>query len=172
MQDSHISIRPLSEIDAQPYREIRLRAIVDAPSTMWPTAEEELAWPVAQTEALLHATVHEIVFGAFAGEHLIGVTSLHREPVRQAEHTGFVWGVFVDQAYRRQGTARKLFAAVVAQAKATGVIQLHLSVNTENFAASNFYRSLGFESFGIKPRVLWVGGRFYDEEQMVLRLDD
>jgi len=172
MQDSHITIRPLSEIDAQPYRAIRLRAIADSPSTMWPTAEEELAWPVEQTAALLHATVHQIVFGAFAGEDLVGVTSLHREPIRQAEHTGLVWGVFVDPAYRRQGTARKLFEAVFAQAKATGVIQLHLCVNTENVAANRFYRSLGFESFGIKPRVLWVGGRFYDEEQMGLRLDD
>jgi hypothetical protein len=33
------------------------------------------------------------------------------------------------------------------------------------------YRSLGFESFGVEPRAMRVGDRFYDEEHMVLRLD-
>ena len=172
MQDSHITLRPLSEIDAQPYKAIRLRAIADAPAAVWPTIEEERAWPVAQVAALLRVTAHQVIFGAFAGQELIGVTGLRRETVRQAEHTGFVWGVFVDPVYRRQGTARRLFAAVLAQAKATDVIQIPLCVNTENVAAGNLYRSLGFESFGIKPRVLRIGECFYDEAHGMLRLDD
>jgi hypothetical protein len=31
---------------------------------------------------------------------------------------------------------------------------------------------LGFASFGVEPRAMRVGDRFYDEEHMVLRLDD
>ncbi|WP_419183232.1 hypothetical protein [Ralstonia solanacearum] len=33
------------------------------------------------------------------------------------------------------------------------------------------YRGVGFEAFGVEPRALCVGGRFYDEAHMVLRLD-
>jgi RimJ/RimL family protein N-acetyltransferase len=41
----------------------------------------------------------------------------------------------------------------------------------ENAAAQALYRSLGFKSFGIEPRAMRVGDKFYDEEHMVLQLD-
>uniref|UniRef100_A0A0S4UYH3 Acetyltransferase n=1 Tax=Ralstonia solanacearum TaxID=305 RepID=A0A0S4UYH3_RALSL len=41
----------------------------------------------------------------------------------------------------------------------------------ENPRAQALYRSVGFEVFGVEPRALCVGGRFYDEAHMVLRLD-
>ncbi|WP_040065919.1 GNAT family N-acetyltransferase [Pseudomonas batumici] len=172
MQVSHITIRPLSESDAETYRTIRLRAIADSPTAIWPTTEEEQARPVADIEARLRVTAHQIVFGAFAEQALVGIAGLRREPLRQVEHKGLVWGVFVDPAYRRNGVARRLFDAVFVHAKATGVIQIHLCVNTENIRARSFYRSLGFDPFGIESRTLRVGERFYDEEHMMLRLDD
>ncbi len=33
------------------------------------------------------------------------------------------------------------------------------------------FRACGFEPFGVEPRALRVGGRYVDEEQMVLFLD-
>nr|CCA79586.1 exported hypothetical protein [blood disease bacterium R229] len=44
-------------------------------------------------------------------------------------------------------------------------------MNTENPRALALYRGVGFEAFGVEPRALCVGGRFYDAAHMVLRLD-
>jgi hypothetical protein len=34
------------------------------------------------------------------------------------------------------------------------------------------YQLLGFEVYGLEPRAIRIGNRFYDEQRMVLRLDD
>jgi len=45
-----------------------------------------------------------------------------------------------------------------------------ISVVATQRAAAGLYRSLGFELFGCEPRALLVGGRYIDEQYMVLRL--
>lgn len=45
-------------------------------------------------------------------------------------------------------------------------VQLMLSVNAENLPAKRLYTSHGFQSFGLEPRAMKVGDRFYDEEHM------
>ena len=51
-----------------------------------------------------------------------------------------------------------------------GLEQIVLSVTTTQPAAMGLYRSLGFASFGCERRALKVGGRYLDEEYMVLYL--
>ncbi len=67
--------------------------------------------------------------------------------------------------------ARRLLDAAIGHARSARVLQIQLCVNTENPRAQALYRSVGFEVFGVEPRALCVGGRFYDEAHMVLRLD-
>jgi RimJ/RimL family protein N-acetyltransferase len=45
-------------------------------------------------------------------------------------------------------------------------------VNAENVRARNLYLSLGFKPFGLEPRAMRVGDRYFDEEHMVLSLDE
>jgi GNAT superfamily N-acetyltransferase len=73
---------------------------------------------------------------------------------------------------RREGLARKLFSSVLPFARDAGVLQIQLCVNAENERARSLYRTLGFASFGVEPRAMRVGDRFFDEEHMVFRLDD
>ena len=57
-------------------------------------------------------------------------------------------------------------------AHARGIVeQVHLCVVTENEAALRLCRDLGFASYGVEPRALRVGAKFYDEELMVWRVD-
>jgi ribosomal protein S18 acetylase RimI-like enzyme len=123
-------------------------------------------------EARIQRTDTQIVFGAFIGTKLVGIAGLRREPLEQVKHKAALWGVFISPDRRREGLARTLFSRVLSFARDAGVLQIHLCVNTENVRARSLYRSLGFESFGVEPRAMRVGDRFFDEEHMVLRLDD
>ena len=171
MAEKVLEIRPLGAPDAAAFRQIRLQAISDSPSAVWPTYEEEARRTVKEIEARILMTDTQAVFGAFIDGTLVAIAGLRREPLDQVRHKAVLWGVFVSPDWRREGLARKLFARVQAFAREEGVLQIHLCVNAENLRARKLYRSLGFASFGVEPRAMRVGDRFFDEEHMVLRLD-
>jgi RimJ/RimL family protein N-acetyltransferase len=60
----------------------------------------------------------------------------------------------------------------VLEARAQGVLQVHLSVNADNPRALALYESLGFTAYGREPRALRVKEAFFDEILMALALDD
>ena len=108
--------------------------------------------------------------GASFGDQLAGVTGFYPSVGEKVAHRGNIWGVYVDPAYRGQGIARLLMEHVLAHAR--GVVeQVHLCVVTENEAARRLYMSLGFVSYGIEPRSLRIGDRYYDEDLMIWRAE-
>jgi len=82
------------------------------------------------------------------------------------------FSVFISPDRRREGLARKLFASVLSFARDEGVLQIQLCVNAENDRARQLYRSLGFKPFGLEPRAMRIGDKYFDEEHMVLWLAD
>jgi RimJ/RimL family protein N-acetyltransferase len=171
MTHEPLDIRPLAAPDAAAFKRLRLEAITDAPSAVWPTYEEEAERTAEDIEARIRRSGTQIVFGAFAGTRLVAIAGLRREPLAQVSHKAVLWGVFVSPARRREGLARALLARVLAFARDEGVLQIHLCVNAENVRARSLYRSLGFVAYGLEPRAMRVGERFFDEEHMMLRLD-
>lgn len=87
-------------------------------------------------------------------------------------HRGWIYGVYICPEDRKQGIASRLAQEVIALVSGTQVEQVHLSVVTENSAAVQLYKSLGFKTYGTDPRVLRVNGKDYDEDLMVLFLKD
>ena len=171
MAEGTFEIRPLTASDAAAFRRIRLEAIADAPLAIWPTHDEEAGRTDEEIRARIRQTGTQVVFGAFIDGQLAGIAGLRREPFVQVRHKAVIWGVFIRPAQRQAGLARKLFAHLLSHARAEGVLQIHLTVNTENVRARELYRSLGFAPFGLEPRAMRVGDRWFDEEHMILRLD-
>lgn len=60
--------------------------------------------------------------------------------------------VGVDPAWRRHGIARELLARVASDARDLGAQTCSLEVRAGNEGAQAFYRALGFESLGTRPR--------------------
>lgn len=87
-----IVIRPLADSDAAAFKALRLKAIQDSPSAVQPTYEEEAARTLDDMRHRIRATEHEVVFGAFRGDALIGVTGLRRHVPVQAAHKAVLWG--------------------------------------------------------------------------------
>ena len=164
-------IRLLQEDDWAAFQQLRVQATVESPLAIWPTRDEEAGRAPAEVRARIAPTAFQAVFGAFAGDELVAIAGVRREPLAQVAHRAMLWGVYVHPAHRRGGLARRLLAATCAHARAQGVLQIHLAVNARNPRALALYESLGFVPYGREPRTLRVDGVFYDEILMALPLD-
>lgn len=171
MQSSRTTIRVLTANDAGAFKALRLEAIAEAPSAVWPTRAEEAARSDAEVAARIEYNAYQVVYGAFIDNDLVGIAGLRREALQQVFHKATLWGVFVHPRCRQQGIARHLFDALRIHALDAGVLQIQLCVNAENEKAKSLYRSLGFVGYGVEPRAMRIGDRFYDEEHMCLQLD-
>jgi ribosomal-protein-alanine acetyltransferase len=60
--------------------------------------------------------------------------------------------IAVSAAEQRRGIGRKLFFAMVEELEAAGVCEVLLEVRASNQRARGFYRSLGWNEAGIRPR--------------------
>ncbi|ALL67960.1 Acetyltransferase [Paraburkholderia caribensis MBA4] len=161
----------MNENDAAAFAKLRLKAIDDSPSAIWPTLDEERARPLDIVAAQIRPTPEQIVFGVFDQHMLIGIAGLKQEPYAQLRHKGMLWGVFVHPLYRNVGVARELLGAALTHARNMQLRQIHLRVNTENHRARQLYVTSGFTGYGTERRAMCVNGRFFDEENMVLYLD-
>jgi RimJ/RimL family protein N-acetyltransferase len=166
-----VTARLLDPHDAGQFKALRLLAVDNSPTAIWPTRQEEMARSIEEIAARIHSTPTQAVFGAFEGEVLAGITGVRREPLCQVNHKATIWGVFVNPSYRGRGIAQTLLsAATVHASKEWDTIQLMLCVNAENLPAKRLYASHGFQTFGLEPRAMKVGDRFYDEEHMCKQL--
>ena len=107
------------------------------------------------------------MFGAFVDGRLAGSAGFVQPERTKKRHKGVLWGVYVQAAVRGQGLGRALVEHVIAHAKER-VEQLHATVSTTNLAARQLYRELGFQIYGLEPRGLKVGDRYFDQELLVL----
>jgi ribosomal protein S18 acetylase RimI-like enzyme len=169
--ESTLHLRPLQRGHWQAFRELRLMSITDSPLAIYPTYDEEASRSPEDIQDRIAETATQVVFGAFDGGALAGIAGLRWDPLVQVAHKAVLWGVFVHPDWRRGGLARRLLGELFAYTRARGVTQVKLSVNTENGKAAALYRSLGFEVYGREPRAMRVGGRYHDEDLMLLRLD-
>lgn len=172
MNEPSLAIRPLTGQDAQAFHAMRLQATQNYPAGIVPTYEEEAALTPEQNLARMRASETQIVFGAFDGGTLAGITGLMRNARQKESHKAFIWGVFVHPDYRRSGIGRQLIARAMDEARERGVLQVHLVVSGQNPRAQALYRSLGFVRYGVEPRGLCIGGEYFDDDLMVCFLDN
>ncbi len=158
---------------ASEYWRLRLEALQGDPDAFSASAEEHMSLSMDEIRRRLGADGSGmLVVGAFEDGLLVGMAGFYPERGMKSRHKGRVWGVYVTPSKRGAGVGRRLLQTVLDQGAAVpGIEQILLSVTATQTAAIGLYRSLGFESFGREPRALKIGGRFVDEEYMILRLD-
>ncbi|MEO1067573.1 MAG: GNAT family N-acetyltransferase [Cyanobacteria bacterium J06638_6] len=86
------------------------------------------------------AEVEGIVIGSAGGQRFSGLYPLILSP--QHRQYGYIWSVYVEPAYRRQGIATQLTQLVVEHLKAIGCIKALLNAAPQ---ARSIYAPLGFE---------------------------
>ena len=152
--------------DAEAFRTIRLAALRTAPDAFGSTYEIEAARPVSTFADGLAASV---VFGAYDDQRIVGMAGLKREAGPKVSHKAFVWGFYVEPAWRGRGVGSALVAALIEAARDV-VEQLTLTVVEGNDAALALYEKFGFSAYGIEPRALKTSAGYVNEILMSLRL--
>jgi ribosomal protein S18 acetylase RimI-like enzyme len=147
---------------------LRLEALERHPCAFAAAHDEEAGQSAADVALRL---AHQAVFGAFVEDALLGVAGFATPALARKRHKGLLWGVYVREGARGRGLGRALVARVIEHAR-TQVVQLHAAVAIDNEVACGLYRDLGFVSYGIEPRGLKAGGRYFDQALMVLMLDE
>jgi RimJ/RimL family protein N-acetyltransferase len=168
-----IDIRLLTDRDADTYWHLRLEALEREPESFGESAEEHRATTVESAAKRLAAHSDDnFVFGAFHDGQLVGMAGFFRYQIAKARHKGKIWGVYVRPNCRGQGIGRTLLHALLEKVQACpGIEQVSLTVIRGQKAARDLYFSLGFEPYGLEPRGLKIGDRYFDNEHMALLID-
>ena len=164
------TIRALAAPDLPAFRPLRLDALRLHPRAYGSSYEEEVEYSL-ETMGARWPVAPGVMLGGFVGDQLVGFTGLRVEPAIKTRHKGFIYTVYVDQAFRGRGLATGLVEAAIATGRKAGLRFVTLTVALRNDDARRIYDRLGFRAFGIEPRGLLVDGEFVDEELMILDLD-
>lgn len=163
------SIRPLQPSDALAYRDLRLEALQSSPEAFGSSYEEEAPLTLESIEARIPTSDPNAIFGAFAGEALVGMAGFAVYERSKARHKGVMWGVFVRPEWRKQRVGKALVRQVIDHAS-RHVIMLEAAVGLANESARRTYHGLGFKPYGIERKAIRIGDVFHDEELLYLDL--
>ncbi len=161
-----IIIRPARQSDAEAFRELRLEALKNHPAAFSADYEVNRARPPGYWTDRLHleAGDHQhMIYFAFHGDNLIGMTGVDPGNSPKTRHSAFIWGVYVRPDWRGLHIAESLLAACAEWAREHGVKILKLGVSTANASAIRSYIRAGFHVYGVEPQALCLDGTYYDE---------
>ena len=126
-------------------RDLRLRALRDAPAAFGTTLDEGLQQSNADWQSLaasMTGSARNAMFVARMGDEFVGSTYALVDRVEQL--TGRIGGMWVDSRYRRRGVGRLMIAEVRKWAADHAMNSLRLWVPEDGTTARAFYQSVGF----------------------------
>lgn len=166
-----VVIRRLTAADLVAYRDLRLLALRESPTAFGSSVEEEAVLAPAVFAARLDGSTGLHLFGAFAGEVLVGMVGVGRLAGRKERHRAEIRSMFVRPDARGEGVGDRLLAqALDAAERMNGVRHVTLTVTAGNTAARRLYEAHGFTVYGQAPEALFVDGTYYDDVLMMRRL--
>jgi ribosomal protein S18 acetylase RimI-like enzyme len=164
------TIRTLTPLDVELYRNLRLEALRDTPMAFSSSYEEESLNSLDVFRSRLPNDGVSAVFAAFDGAQPVGMAGFQKNASLKSRHKGVMWGVYVAPEYRGQGIAGLLVDAVIERAR-RHVIVLECGVAISNPAARRIYHSRGFVPYGIELKAICIDGAYFDEELLVIEFD-
>jgi ribosomal protein S18 acetylase RimI-like enzyme len=145
-------VRPLTSADGMVLKDVRLRALRDAPLAFTQTVAEvehdpDHKW-VEWAAEMSVAGGDSATYLAFDDDPAVAAGMAGGFLDREDPAEAVVWGVWVDPASRGSGVGRELVSAVIDWAAARGCERVTLCVTDTSDAAITLYRELGFSEHG------------------------
>lgn len=132
-----------------------------------PSFESEVGWFSNLYENVLKGDAFVKV--AIEDGRVVGICDIHRiRPGTEVSHNG-VLGIAIKEGYRNKGIGKALISSALESAR--GKLEIvTLSVFTINKRALTLYRNLGFIDYGMRPKSIKRGNRYFDELYMYILL--
>lgn len=166
-----ITLRALDKGDLHRFRAIRLSALQLAPQAFGSSFEEENAYSDSVFARRLEQVNGNVIFGAFDGENLLGIAGHHRHERKSERHRGTLVSVYVTPEARGFNLGKALVQEVIEHAAAHVVI-LDAKVVASNDPAKRIYHALGFKTYGVEVKSLFVQGQYLDQELLYIDFSD
>jgi ribosomal protein S18 acetylase RimI-like enzyme len=142
-----IQVRRLRDGETALLRDVRLRALREAPGAFATRFEEASARPPEYWDELARAAVEaQVTVVAMDGERCVGMVSGWL--LEDTPGTAWLARLWVDPGVRRASVGSRLIEAVADWARERGATTLELSVTTNNPAAAALYARAGFVETG------------------------
>ena len=141
-------IRPCRADEWRALRELRLRALQDAPDAFGATFEEESADPDEAWQRRANRPDGIMVVAVDDAGRFVGMASGGTAP----EEIGgaAIYGMWVEPAARGQRIGEALIGVIASWAQSEGHDRIGLGVTIGNGAAAALYERLGFEDTGLR----------------------
>ena len=166
-----ISIRKLVKNDIDAFFDLRLEALLNAPSNFGSTYEEEKLSKEHYTNILEINSSDNIILGSFINKNLVGCLGVYQEKSFKTKHRCNIWGMYIKSEHRNKGIGKSLIESAIIQAKNNMECEIiNLTVQSNNITAIKLYKSFGFKKWGHEAMALKVDEKYYDEDHMALLL--
>ena len=147
-----ITVRRVRAEEWGQLRVIRLRALADAPMAFGSTLAAEQVQPDEFWRSRAAGGAADDDRATFIAERdgvWVGIGTCVLEAGGAGERPAWIFGMWVDPAVRRQGTAQALLRALAGWALERGADVLNLHVTATNGPAIALYERLGFHATGV-----------------------
>ena len=144
-----IHLRRLAAHEVDLHRDLRLRALRDAPDSFGETFADAAARPMSYWEDLTRSVTEHgrhVMFLACEGEDVLG--SAYGLLDQDDGHAGRVGGMWVEPAWRGRGVGSALLREVFGWARSRGLDRLGLWAPAHRPAAIALYSRTGFRETG------------------------
>lgn len=144
-----MELRRLASHEADLHRNLRLRALGDAPDSFGEAYSDVAARPVGYWEELTRSVTEpgrNVMFLAWEGQDVLGAAYGLLDGTRR--DAGRVGGMWVEPAWRRRGVGRALLQEVISWGRERGLRRLGLWAPEHNPAAIALYARAGFRHTG------------------------
>ena len=132
-----------------------------------PSLSDELAWFSGVYKKMSDGDAIALV--AEIDSHAVGLCEVGRmQPGSDLSHRGGL-GISVSKDHRGKGVGTALMRETLQRCKGRFEI-IELTVLTTNQAAKKLYTKFGFKAFGMLPRSVKRGDKYFDEELMRLEI--
>jgi ribosomal protein S18 acetylase RimI-like enzyme len=148
---AEITVRRIRAEEWEWLRAIRLRALADAPMAFGSTLADEQARPDEFWRGRAAGGASDDDRATFIAERngvWVGIGTCVLEAGGAGERPAWIFGMWVDPAVRRQGTAQALLRFLAGWARERGADVLNLHVTATNAPAIALYERLGFRTTG------------------------
>jgi GNAT superfamily N-acetyltransferase len=141
-----MDVRPVRAADWQVLRELRLRALADAPDAFSSTLQEEAALPEQLWQQWAQGGPASVDFIAWEGGAAVGMAAIFA--LANAPGRMQLVAMWVDPHHRRRGVARALAERAVRWAEDRHAREVVLWVADHNTPARELYERVGFRPTG------------------------
>ena len=144
--DTPIEIRPIEENDWSILRDVRLRALANAPLSFGSSLAHEVTFEEPDWIAVIKRGRWFIAFSKYTPVGVIGGLNHLAQASNEVHLTSF----WVDPLFRQFGVGSSLLSAITAWARSMHAARLTLWVSDQSSVACQFYLRKGFVDTGAR----------------------